>query len=73
MENRLHWALDLAFHEDAGRVRADHAPESLAIIRHLALDLLRRGPTRRIGPASSRFKAALDRTYLRSILDGVRA
>jgi predicted transposase YbfD/YdcC len=73
VENQLHWVLDLAFHEDASRVRADHAPENLAIIRHLALNLLRRDPTRRIGLANSRFKAALDQTYLRSILDGVRA
>ena len=73
IENRLHWVLDLAFHEDRSRVRADHAPENLAIIRHLALNLLRRDPTRRIGLANARFKAALDETYLRSILDGVRA
>ena len=73
IENRLHWVLDLAFHEDASRVRADHAPENLAIIRHLALNLLRRDPTRRIGLANSRFKAALNNTYLRSILDGVRS
>jgi predicted transposase YbfD/YdcC len=72
IENRLHWVLDLAFHEDASRVRADHAPENLAIIRHLALNLLRRDPTRRIGLANSRFKAALDDAYLRSILNGVR-
>jgi predicted transposase YbfD/YdcC len=71
VENRLHWVLDLAFHEDASRVRADHAPENLAIIRHLALNLLRRDPTRRIGLANSRFKAALNDAYLRSILAGV--
>ena len=73
VENRLHWVLDLAFHEDASRVRADHAPENLAIIRHLALNLLRRDPTRRIGLANSRFKAALNDAYLRSILAGVRS
>ncbi len=72
VENRLHWVLDLAFHEDSSRVRADHAPENLAIVRHLALNLLRRDPARRIGLANSRFKAALDDAYLRSILDGVR-
>ena len=71
IENRLHWVLDLAFHEDSSRVRADHAPENLAIIRHLALNLLRRDPTRRIGLKNARFKAALNDAYLRSILDGV--
>ena len=73
VENRLHWVLDLAFREDESRVRADHAPQNLAVIRHLALNLLRRDPTRRIGLKNSRFKAALDDAYLRSILDGVRA
>jgi predicted transposase YbfD/YdcC len=73
VENRLHWVLDLAFDEDHSRVRADHAPENLAIIRHLALNLLRRDPTRRAGLKNARFKAALNDTYLRSILDGVRA
>jgi predicted transposase YbfD/YdcC len=73
VENRLHWVLDLAFDEDRSRVRADHAPENLAIIRHLALNLLRRDPTRRVGLKNARFKAALNDTYLRSILDGVRA
>jgi predicted transposase YbfD/YdcC len=73
VENRLHWALDVAFREDDCRVRADHAPENLAIVRHLALNLLRRDPTRRIGLKNARFKAALDDAYLRSILDGVRS
>jgi predicted transposase YbfD/YdcC len=73
VENRLHWVLDLAFHEDSSRIHADHAPENLAIIRHIALNLLRGDPTRRIGLKNSRFKAALSDAYLRSILLGVRA
>jgi predicted transposase YbfD/YdcC len=73
VENRLHWALDLAFHEDSSRVRADHAPENLAIIRHIALNLLRGDPSRRIGLKNSRFKAALSDAYLRSILLGTRS
>jgi predicted transposase YbfD/YdcC len=73
IENRLHWVLDLAFHEDSSRVRADHAPENLAIIRHIALNLLRRDPARRVGLKTARFKAALNDSYLRSILNGVRA
>ena len=72
IENRLHWVLDLAFHEDSSRVRADHAPENLAIIRHIALNLLRGDPARRIGLKNSRFRAALSDSYLRSILVGPR-
>jgi len=70
IENRLHWVLDLAFHEDSSRVSADHAPENLAIVRHIALNLLRGDPNRRIGLKNSRFKAALNDSYLRSILLG---
>jgi len=73
VENRLHWVLDLAFHEDSSRVRTDHAPENLAIVRHIALNLLRADPNRRIGLKNSRFKAALNDAYLRSILSGVHA
>ena len=73
VENRLHWVLDLAFHEDSSRVRADHAPENLAIVRHIALNLLRSDPNRRIGLKNSRFRAALDDSYLRSILSRVHS
>ena len=33
IENSLHWCLDVAFNEDACRVRKDYAPENLAVIR----------------------------------------
>jgi predicted transposase YbfD/YdcC len=51
VENRLHWVLDVAFREDDSRVRVGHAPENLAILRHVALNLLRRQPPRRTGVA----------------------
>ena len=40
IENALHWTLDVVFHEDASRVRTDHAPQNMATIRHAALNLL---------------------------------
>ena len=73
IENSLHWVLDVAFREDDSRVRTGHAPENLAIIRHLALNLLRQDTSRRVGLANKRFRAALDTSYLRSILDGLSA
>jgi predicted transposase YbfD/YdcC len=42
IENGLHWVLDVAFDEDRARNRKDHGPENLAIIRKLALNVLRR-------------------------------
>lgn len=41
IETSLHWVLDVTFDEDRARNRADHGPENLAILRKLALNLLR--------------------------------
>lgn len=41
IENSLHWVLDVTMGEDLSRVRKDHAPENMAIIRHIVLNLLR--------------------------------
>ena len=41
IENCLHWSLDVTFHEDYCRVRKDNAPENFAVIRHIALNLIR--------------------------------
>lgn len=68
IENRLHWVLDIAFREDDSRYRADHGPENLAIVRHFALNLLRREPGQ-ASIAKKRFRAALDERYLRTLLD----
>jgi predicted transposase YbfD/YdcC len=40
VENKLHWILDTNFDEDASRVRKDHAPENMAILRHVALNMI---------------------------------
>lgn len=69
VENRLHWILDVVFHEDLSRVRRDHAPANLAILRHFALNLLRQDRSLRGGIATKRLRAALNDTYLRSLLD----
>ena len=44
IENQLHWVLDVHFDEDGTRSRMDHAPENLAILRRLALNILRSHP-----------------------------
>jgi predicted transposase YbfD/YdcC len=45
IENQLHWVLDVAFDEDRARNRKDHGPENLAILRRLALNILRSHPS----------------------------
>jgi len=68
IENGLHWVLDIAFREDECRVRVGHAAHNLAVLRHIALTLLRRERTARIGLKAKRLKAGWDHRYLRRVL-----
>ncbi len=54
IENQLHWVLDVSFNEDASRIRKDNAPENLAIIRHIALNLLKQEKTLKVGVKNKR-------------------
>jgi predicted transposase YbfD/YdcC len=42
VENNLHWTLDMTFREDESRIRAEASPENFAIIRHIALNLIKK-------------------------------
>lgn len=68
IENRLHWVLDVAFREDESRVRVGHAAENLAVLRHIALNLLRHERSANIGVKAKRLKAAWDEGYLLAVL-----
>lgn len=48
IENSLHWVLDVSFNEDASRIRNDNAPANMAIIRHVALNIMRQHKPSRI-------------------------
>jgi predicted transposase YbfD/YdcC len=41
IENRLHWVLDVVFHDDLARLRTGHGPQNMAVVKHMALNLLR--------------------------------
>lgn len=68
IENQLHWVLDVAFNEDDSRIRKDHAPENMALIRHIALNLLRQDTVAKVGIKAKRLKAGWDNDYLAHIL-----
>jgi predicted transposase YbfD/YdcC len=67
IENRLHWCLDVTFHEDACRVYKDHAPENLNTIRKIAMNMLRANSLKRSLP-KKRLKACLDTGYLAEVI-----
>jgi predicted transposase YbfD/YdcC len=68
IENGLHWCLDIAFREDHCRVRKDHGPEKLAILRHLATNMLKRENSLKGGIQTERLKAAWGQGYLLKVL-----
>ena len=71
VENNLHWVLDVAFHEDASRLRRDHGPENLGLIRRIALSLLKRAPSKKkVGIACKRKQAGWNDDYLVEVLLG---
>jgi len=70
IENGLHWVLDIGFREDESRVRKDHAPENMAVLRHIALNLLKQEHSAKIGIKAKRLKAAWDQDYLLKVLSG---
>jgi predicted transposase YbfD/YdcC len=68
VENSLHWVLDVAMGEDDSRIRKDNAPENMAALRRIALNLLKQEKTLKRGIQGKRLKAALSPDYLLKVL-----
>jgi predicted transposase YbfD/YdcC len=56
VENRLHWVLDVVMNEDQARNRLDNGPKNLAVLRHIALNLIRKEKSK--GSLRGKFKRA---------------
>jgi len=70
IENRLHWSLDVTFAEDQSRVRKDHGPVNLGMLRRLALSILQRDTTLKDSLRGKRLRAGWDEEVLLKILTG---
>lgn len=70
VENSLHWVLDVAFREDQCQIRKDHGAENFALLRHIAVNLLKREKTAKVGVKIKRNKAGWDTNYLLKVLTG---
>lgn len=68
IENALHWVLDVGFNEDGCRIRKDHAPHNMTLLRQITLNLLGQDKSTKIGIAAKRKKAGWDNAYLVKIL-----
>jgi predicted transposase YbfD/YdcC len=67
IENRLHWVLDVVFRDDLARLRSGHGPANMAVVKHMAINLLRCAE-----PATSlknrRKRAGWNTGYLESLI-----
>lgn len=68
IENQLHWVLDVAFDQDNNRSRTGHTAHNIALIHHIALNLLKQERSARIGVKNKRLKAGWSNHYLAKLL-----
>ncbi len=68
IENNLHWVLDVAFDEDSNRTRKGYGAANLAVIRHIALNLVKAEKTSKVGVKIKRLKAGWDNDYLLRVI-----
>lgn len=67
IENRLHWVLDVVFHDDLARLRTGNGPQNMAIVKHIAMNLVR-NPMDKHSLKVRRKLANLDPEYLECLI-----
>jgi predicted transposase YbfD/YdcC len=67
IENSLHWVLDMVFREDDSRIRKENSSQNIAVLRSIALNILKQDPSKG-SLKQKRYTAALDDTFLLQLL-----
>ena len=67
VENRLHWVLDVVFHDDLARLRSGYGPENMAVVKHMALNLLNK-TTKTDSLKTRRKRTGWDDDYLQAVI-----
>ncbi len=64
----MHWTLDIAFREDESRIRKENAPENFAVLRHIALNLLKNEKSFKGSIKTKRLMAGWETIYLEKVI-----
>lgn len=70
VENCLHWVLDVVFRDDYCRLHRGYGPRNMALVKHIAINLLRATPDTKASLKVRRKKAAWSTDYLAALLTG---
>lgn len=70
IENSFHWVMDVTFGEDRSRIRHEESAENMAVLRSIALNLLKRDPSKS-SLRQKRFRAAMDNDFLLRLISQV--
>lgn len=70
IENSLHWVMDVTFREDESRIRKDNSAQNMVVLRHIALNILKKDNSKG-SLKQKRYKATLDDTFLLNLLEQI--
>ena len=68
VENSVHWVLDMVFREDESRMRKGNSPENFAILRRIALNLVKWDASSKYSLKARRKAAGWNDSYLEKLL-----
>ena len=68
VENSLHWRLDVSFNEDQWRSKLGNSAANIAVFNKMALNLLKKETTAKVGIKNKRLMAGWDETYLTKVI-----